>query len=128
MRLQSMLPSALVVTVLCGSLWGSAAIAEDEKPIAIEAIERADAVDFEKEILPIFRRNCLACHNSTEAESDLILETPATILKGGGEGPAVTAGKSAESLLLKLASRKSRLCLPMTTRWAQILSHLANWV
>ena len=112
MRLQSMLPSALVVTVLCGSLWGSAAIAEDEKPIAIEAIERADAVDFEKEILPIFRRNCLACHNSTEAESDLILETPATILKGGGEGPAVTAGKSAESLLLKLASRQQESFMP----------------
>src|SRR5688572_19955191 len=75
-----------------------------ETPIAIAEVKHEGNVDFEKEVLPILRKKCLACHNATEAESDLILETPQTILKGGSEGPAVVAGKSAESLLLMAAS------------------------
>src|SRR5882724_11489477 len=75
-------------------------------PIEIAAVKHDGDVDFEKEILPIFRRNCLACHSATEAQSDLVLESPQTILKGGSEGPAVVAGKASESRLLKLASRQ----------------------
>jgi hypothetical protein len=82
------------------------------EPIAIAEIQHQGDVDFEKEILPLFRRNCLACHSATEAESDLVLETPQTILKGGSEGPAVVAGKSAESLLLMMASRQKEPHMP----------------
>ena len=82
------------------------------EPIAIAEVQHQGDVDFEKEILPIFRRNCLACHSATEAESDLVLETPQTILKGGSEGPAVEAGKSAESLLLKMASKQKEPHMP----------------
>src|SRR5438270_74896 len=38
-------------------------------PIAIAEVKHEGDVDFEKEILPIFRRNCLACHSATEAQS-----------------------------------------------------------
>ena len=82
------------------------------EPIAIAEVRHDGDVDFEKEILPIFRRQCLACHNNTDAESDLVLETPATLLKGGSTGAAVVAGKSAESLLLKVASKQSDPLMP----------------
>jgi WD40 repeat protein len=81
-------------------------------PIQIATVTHDGPVDFEKEVLPILRRKCLACHNATEAESDLVLETPQTILKGGSEGPAVVAGKSAESLLLMLAARQKEPVMP----------------
>jgi hypothetical protein len=81
-------------------------------PIAIAEVKHEGDVDFEKEILPIFRRNCLACHSATEAQSDLVLETPQTILKGGSEGPSVVASNSAESLMLKLASHAKEPFMP----------------
>jgi WD40 repeat protein len=81
-------------------------------PIDIAEIKRDGEVDFEKEILPIFRRNCLACHSATEAQSDLVLESPQTILKGGSEGPAVVPGKSSESRLIKLASKQKEPFMP----------------
>src|SRR6478672_8029670 len=81
-------------------------------PIAISEVKHEGPVDFEKEILPIFRRNCLACHSATEAESDLVLETPQTILKGGAEGPAVVPGKGSESRLIKLASKQKEPFMP----------------
>jgi WD40 repeat protein len=97
---------ALVVVFLAG------APRVDAEPIAIAEVQHAGDVDFEKEILPIFRRNCLACHSATEAESDLVLETPQSILKGGSEGPGAVAGKSAESLLLMLAARQKEPHMP----------------
>lgn len=82
------------------------------EPIAIAEVKRDEAVDFEKEILPIFRRKCLACHNNTDAESDLVLETPQAILKGGAEGPGLVAGKGLESFVLKVAAKQVEPVMP----------------
>src|SRR5882762_6086821 len=68
-------------------------------PIPIPALKKK--VAFEADVLPILKRNCLACHNATDAEGDLVLETPATIAKGGEHGDAVVKGKPAESLIVK---------------------------
>src|SRR5438105_12404513 len=93
--------------------------AEDTKPvapqtpsIAIVEPQRAGPIDFEKEILPVLKNNCLACHNQTKAKADLVLENPQTILKGGESGPAVVPGKSPESLLLKVASHQEKPSMP----------------
>lgn len=105
----TLLRSLFVTSLLPLSFLARSASAE---PIAIAEVKHEGPVDFEKEILPIFRRNCLACHSATEAESDLVLESPMTILKGGSEGPAVVAGKSAESLLLKMSARQKEPFMP----------------
>ncbi|MCO6459677.1 MAG: PD40 domain-containing protein [Pirellulaceae bacterium] len=86
--------------------------ADESDAIQIAEVQHEGDVDFEKEILPIFRRKCLACHNSTDAESEMVLESPQTIAKGGATGPSVVAGKSAESLLLKVAARQEEPYMP----------------
>jgi WD40 repeat protein len=93
---------------------GSVHAADMPKPVALAVAElkRETPVDFEKEILPLFKINCLACHNETKAKADLILETPATILKGGENGPAVVPGKSAGSLLFKAAAHLEKPFMP----------------
>jgi WD40 repeat protein len=108
---------SLVVIVLTGALWLSAArplAAEDEepRPIKIAELERSEPVDFQKEVLPLLKKSCLACHSKSEAQSDLVLETPEAILKGGALGPAVVPQKSAESLLLKAASHQEEPMMP----------------
>ena len=86
------------------------AIARAALPVA--KTSRTNTVDFEKEILPIFRANCLACHNQTKARAGMNLETPDLIRKGGDSGPGVVAGKSAESLLFKSASHAEDPIMP----------------
>lgn len=78
----------------------------------IAEVKHEGPVDFEKEILPIFRRSCVACHNATDAEGSFVIETPQAILKGGGEGPAAVAGKGAESLLLQVAAHQKEPLMP----------------
>ncbi len=86
--------------------------ADKSKPIAIADVKRAEPVSFEKDVLPIFKKNCLACHNATEAESDLVLETPASIIKGGASGPAVMPKKSGESWLMQVATHAEEPIMP----------------
>jgi WD40 repeat protein len=103
------LVAVLVLTTVAA---GAVSRAQDVTPIAIAEIKRDQPVDFEKEVLPIFKRKCLACHSATVKESHLILETPQTIQKGGELGPGVVPGKSGESLLLQVASRRMEPYMP----------------
>ena len=82
------------------------------EPLPVADIKHDGPVDFQKDILPILRRNCLACHNATDAESDLVLETPAAILQGGGNGASAVAGNGAESLMFQLASHADDPVMP----------------
>jgi len=94
------------------SIFAVATSSLSAKPIEIAEIKHDGDVDFAKEVLPILRQKCLACHNRTEAESDLVLESPQAILKGGSEGPAAIAGKGADSLLLKAAAHQTDSVMP----------------
>ena len=81
-------------------------------PLQVNEIKRENDVDFEKEILPILRRSCLACHNAKVAESKFVAETPQLIVRGGSTGAAVIPGNAAESLLFKVASHQIEPIMP----------------
>ncbi|MFP6658593.1 MAG: c-type cytochrome domain-containing protein [Pirellulales bacterium] len=85
---------------------------EERKGLPVAEIKRNDLVDFEKEILPILQKNCLACHNKSDAESDLVLETPQAIIAGGSEGPSVERGNASASFLMKVATHRSDPAMP----------------
>ena len=85
---------------------------EQRPPIPITEVKQAAPVDFEKEILPILKNSCLACHNKTTTKGDLILETPDEIIKGGESGSAVVVGHGNDSLLLQAASHRKKPMMP----------------
>lgn len=86
----------------------TSALALAQDPIPVAEIKRADPVDFDKEILPILRQNCLACHNSTDAEGDVVLESVPKIL----ESEAAIPGKPGESSLLQLSAHLDDPVMP----------------
>lgn len=56
--------------------------------------------DFDRDIMPVLAKNCVACHNTQKAEGGLNLESHAKVLQGGDSGPAVEAGNSQSGTLL----------------------------
>lgn len=58
-------------------------------------------VDFEREIEPILKARCVACHGPGKQRADLRLDDRMAILKGGESGPLLLPGKSAASLLME---------------------------
>ncbi len=88
---------------------------QNSAAIEIADVKRDGPVDFGKDILPILRQNCIACHNAKDHEADLVLETPEAIRKGGESGPAVVPGKAAESLLLRVSAKLEKPVMPPKT-------------
>jgi len=80
--------------------------------LPVAEVTRDTPVDFGKELYPILKRNCLACHNTTKAKAGLNLESPAAILQGGDSGPAAVAGRSAESLLFQTSAHLEDPVMP----------------
>jgi len=102
----------LLLTMIVATVVAIAAERRAAAEIDVAEIKHDGPVDFDKEVLPILRRNCLACHNATDAESDLVLEKPEDMREGGATGPAVIPGKSEESLLFALASHRDAPLMP----------------
>lgn len=73
-------------------------------PIEIAAIKRAAPIDFDTDVYPILKANCINCHNKTTSKGELNLETPELIRKGGESGKGFTPGKGIDSLLVRCAA------------------------
>lgn len=61
-------------------------------------------IDFTKHVKPVLEAACIGCHNADKDKGDLRLDTKATFLKGGENGPVVVPGKPDKSSLYTLAS------------------------
>ena len=59
---------------------------------------------FQSDILPIFQRNCLRCHNGRLKRGGLDLSTAERVLAGGESGPAVVPKQPAASRLYDVIS------------------------
>jgi hypothetical protein len=62
-------------------------------------------VTFDKDIQPIFKTACVRCHGVERPRAQLRLDTLEGVLKGTKQGPILTAGDSANSLLVKAVSQ-----------------------
>lgn len=70
------------------------------------AADRAKTEFFERRVRPLLAERCEKCHSAAEgkAKGDLTLDSRSGWEKGGEHGPALVAGKPADSLLLKAVS------------------------
>lgn len=73
--------------------------------LIIFAAVPAFAVDFVREVRPIFEKHCYECHGEKKQKNDYRLDIKATALTGGEDhAPNIVPGKSAESPLLRFVS------------------------
>lgn len=68
--------------------------------------DKVPPVQFGKDILPILAHNCFECHAHGKKKGGLDISSREALLKGGKNGPAMIAGKSAESLMIQLVMSK----------------------
>src|SRR6059058_2394726 len=63
------------------------------------------AVDFEKDVRPIFEKHCVKCHGPDKQKGDLRLDEKTAALKGGENGASIVAGRSGDSPLIHRVAR-----------------------
>jgi hypothetical protein len=64
----------------------------------------AERVDYLRDVKPILKARCYACHGALKQKSRLRVDTAERILKGGRRGPAVVPGKPEKSRLIQRVS------------------------
>jgi uncharacterized membrane protein len=79
----------------------TSAPAAESSPTA-EAASGGATVSFANDILPIIQSRCINCHGGDRTEEGLSLKTYADIMKGSKNGPVVTPGDAANSLLAQM--------------------------
>jgi len=57
-------------------------------------------VDYQRDVKPVLKSRCYACHGALKQESNLRLDTAKSIRRGGDGGPAVAAGEPTDSELI----------------------------
>jgi mono/diheme cytochrome c family protein len=77
--------------------------AADVVPGALPAPASA-AVEFSRDIAPLFADRCISCHGPKRSESGLRLDSREAALKGGEHGPAWIPGRSADSILIQVVA------------------------
>ncbi len=104
----------------------SVAVAEDAKTSSFAA---EDVAFFEKEVLPILKANCFACHGSEKKlQGGLKLTSREDILKGGESGPAFDLKQPSESLLLQAINYDGIMMPPKGKLPKAQIDTLTKWV
>lgn len=80
--------------------------------ISVPVLSAAEVPDFNHDVLPLFRKHCVACHNSKNAEAGLVLQNHLLTMKGGEGGEIIIPGRSAESLLWKVVTATDDTRMP----------------
>ena len=88
--------SCLVLLLLGGAAPPQAAGPQGDQPPPAQA-----AIDFDRDIRPIFETSCLRCHGPERPKSRFRLDNRESALKGGDDGPDVLPGNSDKSPLLQ---------------------------
>jgi mono/diheme cytochrome c family protein len=66
------------------------------------ASSQETAVDFVRDVRPIFKEHCVSCHSAAKKKGSFRLDSRSAAMKGGMAGKAILPGKGAESALVKL--------------------------
>jgi mono/diheme cytochrome c family protein len=114
---QSRVVSWLSAAVTAYSLWtGYSPSAAAADPI------------FERRVKPILTANCVRCHAGRKIKGGLDLSTRGKLLLGGDSGPAVVAGKPADSLLIEVLGDGTPHMPPKKQLPPAAIAELTKWV
>ena len=90
--------SLIIVTLAAGLVAATSAFAQTA---SLPPASTKTGVTYATDIKPIFDTSCVKCHTGDKPKAHLHMDTLEGVLKGTKHGKIVTAGDSANSLLVK---------------------------
>src|SRR5262245_56384269 len=91
----------------------------------------ADTPDFTRDIAPILTKYCTGCHNDTDREGKLSLQTYDSLLKGGAKGGVITASQPELSRVIRVLTGAAKPVMPPEGEEAPKpaeIELLKNWI
>lgn len=104
-------------------------------PLILSALFAAtlngQAIDFQKEILPIFKTHCFQCHGDGKSEGGLSLESVSGLQRGGHSGSPIFTPKATDSeLYLRISSLAEGYRMPQRGELLSQakISKISKWI
>ena len=88
------------------------------------------AVDFSKDVQPIFEKHCMTCHNKNVGAGGLKITEKESVFASGKHGPRITPGDASKSSIYNLAilpANDPKMPMPTTLSKAE-KSTLKKWI
>ena len=79
--------------------------------ILLSASASAD-ISFESDVVPVFNKYCVGCHNDDDSEGGFSLESFSALRNGGEHGPAIMPGNASASLLFRMVNGAAETKMP----------------
>lgn len=85
---------------------------------------------FESKIRPLLIQKCAECHSGTTPEGEFLIESAASLIKGGKSGPGVVLKDADASMLMKrVLSSDEKLVMPPEERLSEAeIADLKRWI
>ncbi len=90
-------PAAGMMTVARAATAEPPPVVAPPKPVPLKPGD----VSFASDVVPILLAQCVNCHGQEDPEANYRMTSLESLIRGGRTGPAIVAGKSADSLLVK---------------------------
>src|SRR5262245_6956905 len=91
----------------------------------------ADSPDFTRDVVPVLTKYCTGCHNDTDREGKLSLQSYEAILKGGAKGGVVTPEQPELSRIVRVLTGAAKPAMPPEGEEAPKpaeIDVLKNWI
>jgi hypothetical protein len=89
------------IAIACGSIAMGWAVLSHGSFVAPHVMA-ASKPQFNEDVAPILKKNCLPCHSAAKHKSQLIVESYASLMKGGKHGNNIVPGNAAGSRLVAM--------------------------
>jgi mono/diheme cytochrome c family protein len=99
--------------------------------LAASNVRADEAVDYTRQIKPLLKSHCYACHGALKQQGNLRLDTAAAMLKGGDGGPALVAGNvDASQIIERVTSTDAATRMPQEGKLltAEEIELLNAWI
>jgi hypothetical protein len=90
-----------------------------------------EGVDYTRQIKPLLKSHCYACHGALKQQGNLRLDTAAAMAKGGDGGPAIVAGSvDASQIIERVTSTDETTRMPQEGKLltAEEIELLKTWI
>lgn len=88
-------------------------------------------VDFERDVLPLFKAHCFSCHGETKPKGKLRMDSKELAMKGGTSGASILPGKGKDSYLVKRMKGEGgedRMPLDKPALSPEQIATIARWI
>lgn len=100
--------------------------------LVVSRIASAADVSFASEVAPALLESCSGCHGDNRPRAGFSVTAFARLMRGGESGPAIVAGKGAESLLVKkikgMDIEGQRMPIGRPPLAADVIARVERWI